>query len=460
MRAVGRSAAGPGRRAAGWPARAVSASRLGGALGAGLRVRARGGDACRRPPWLRRVRRRRSPGAPLRAAPGRRGRRWRGWRRGLEARRRRRRRGRRRRRRRRAAGSGPRSATRSAAKPVGRGRPRRRSGPAEEAGGSRRAGREGAATHVHSLNRRAAVRFGRGPLRGKKKNVAATRLLRGAGSRARRRPSLEAGRSARRPRRYHPDVSSEPDAEDRFRELAEAYGALSRPGSRLLYDSFGYRARGPWVGSPAAEQAFAGLFELWSRARRRPRNGRERNGAVAVVELGFYEAARGARRTVRYRSVGACAACGGSGAANGARWETCEACGGDGRLVGETCAECDGNRELERDREACGGDGRPSATCAECDGNRELERDRGRGVRFLRRRRRRAELTAPTRSSSASRRSRALTLLRAPRHRALPSRWGSRPAALSWRTSLGLRQSRRARSRREQASAGRSAARG
>jgi molecular chaperone DnaJ len=179
-------------------------------------------------------------------------------------------------------------------------------------------------------------------------------------------------------RRYHPDVSSEPDAEDRFRELAEAYGVLSRPGSRLLYDSFGYRARAPWAGSPAAEQAFAGLFELWSRARRRPRNGRPRDGAVAVVELGFYEAARGARRTVRYRTLGACPGCGGSGAANGERWETCEACGGrgtvrrkdesgavvllqlatceacggDGRLVGEACAECEGNRELERDREA------------------------------------------------------------------------------------------------------------
>jgi molecular chaperone DnaJ len=181
-----------------------------------------------------------------------------------------------------------------------------------------------------------------------------------------------------RARRYHPDVSAEPDAEERFRELAEAYCVLSRPGSRLLYDSFGYRARGPFAGSPAAEQAFAGLFELWSRARHRPRNGRPRDGAVAVVELGFYEAARGARRTVRYRSFGPCPACAGSGSADGAlalscvacegrgtvrrkddsgavvllRLTTCKACGGSGRLVGEPCPRCEGKRELEFDREA------------------------------------------------------------------------------------------------------------
>jgi molecular chaperone DnaJ len=181
-----------------------------------------------------------------------------------------------------------------------------------------------------------------------------------------------------RARRYHPDVSAEPDADERFRELAEAYSVLSRPGSRLLYDSFGYRSRGPWAGSPGAEQAFAGLFEIWSRARRSPRNGRVGDGAVAVVELGFYEAARGARRTVRYRARGACPACDGSGAAEGAlalacdacdgrgtvrrkdhsgavvllQVATCEACRGSGRLVGQPCPRCEGERELEFDREA------------------------------------------------------------------------------------------------------------
>ena len=177
-------------------------------------------------------------------------------------------------------------------------------------------------------------------------------------------------------RRFHPDISKEPDAEERFRELAEAYGALSRPDSRLLYDNFGYRGR-TWAGSPAATQAFAGLSELWSRARRRPRTSAS-DGVVAVVELGFYEAARGARRTVRYRIRETCEACSGSGGANGAQAPTCEACegrgtvrrkedagavvvlqlaicdacSGAGRLAGVACDACEGEGELELDYEA------------------------------------------------------------------------------------------------------------
>ena len=100
-------------------------------------------------------------------------------------------------------------------------------------------------------------------------------------------------------RLLHPDVSDDPDAERKFRELAEAYSVLSGPASRMLYDRFGYRGRDTWS-SPAAAQAVAGLLDFWAHAARRRRPA----GAVAVVELGFYEAARGARRTVRYRGHG------------------------------------------------------------------------------------------------------------------------------------------------------------
>ncbi len=92
-----------------------------------------------------------------------------------------------------------------------------------------------------------------------------------------------------RARLLHPDVSDDPDAEGRFRELADAYAALSKPASRLLYDHFGYRGRGAWTASPAQ-----GLFDLGERSKRRGA------GDVAEVELGFYEAARGGRRSVRF----------------------------------------------------------------------------------------------------------------------------------------------------------------
>src|SRR2546427_29297 len=45
-------------------------------------------------------------------------------------------------------------------------------------------------------------------------------------------------------REHHPDVSDEPEAEERFRELTAAYSVLSKPASRFLYDRFGYRGRG------------------------------------------------------------------------------------------------------------------------------------------------------------------------------------------------------------------------
>jgi curved DNA-binding protein len=47
-----------------------------------------------------------------------------------------------------------------------------------------------------------------------------------------------------RARTFHPDVSDEPGSVERFRELSEAYGVLSKPSSRLLYDRFGDRGRG------------------------------------------------------------------------------------------------------------------------------------------------------------------------------------------------------------------------
>jgi molecular chaperone DnaJ len=155
-------------------------------------------------------------------------------------------------------------------------------------------------------------------------------------------------------RLFHPDVSDDPEAEERFRELADAYAALSKPASRILYDHFGYRGRGAWTGSPAQ-----GLFDLWERSRRR--------GAGDVeFELSFYEAALGGRRSVRYRTrracpsctTGSCAACGGRGTRRESLEEgdvrvlqlvTCEDCGGTGRLAGD-CEACGGAGEVEAER--------------------------------------------------------------------------------------------------------------
>ena len=150
-------------------------------------------------------------------------------------------------------------------------------------------------------------------------------------------------------RMLHPDVSADPDAEWKFRELAEAYAVLSRSASRMLYDRFGYRGRGVWTAEPASAHAFARLMEFWARATKRPHPA----GAVGYVELGFYEAMRGGKRLVRYsRRVerSPCDACAGrgtlrrtddSGDAVLLQLMTCEACEGSGYR--------DGAREQERE---------------------------------------------------------------------------------------------------------------
>jgi molecular chaperone DnaJ len=173
-------------------------------------------------------------------------------------------------------------------------------------------------------------------------------------------------------RRLHPDVSADPDAEEKFRTIADAYAVLSKPASRLLYDRFGYRGRGVWAESPAAAQAFTGLFEYWARSRRRPRQ----SGDLAELELEFYEAARGGRRTVSYRSRGPCDSCGGSGAFGGGPAQPCAACSGRGHL--RETDDSGGVRLLQLVKcEECEGTGRVVASaCRECEGSGEREGER------------------------------------------------------------------------------------
>ena len=133
-------------------------------------------------------------------------------------------------------------------------------------------------------------------------------------------------------RELHPDVSSEPEAEERFQELTAAYTVLSDRGARLLYDRFGYRGRGN------------GFVAGRSRPRGAP--------ILAEVDVDVFEAARGARREVRYSSTEPCEACDGEGLAPGS--QSCTRCRGKGTRVRaaslrfaewlevEQCPDCEG----------------------------------------------------------------------------------------------------------------------
>lgn len=157
-------------------------------------------------------------------------------------------------------------------------------------------------------------------------------------------------------RDWHPDVADVPDAEERFRELAEAYSVLSRREARLLYDRYGYRGRG--------NQGFDEA--LWEA---RPRFAPRGENVHVEIELKSFEAAEGTRRIVSYEALARCNACMGRGSA-GLPDPECEYCGGTGRkrtvahldaanllqvepcpaCIGEPCARCEGTGTVRVER--------------------------------------------------------------------------------------------------------------
>jgi molecular chaperone DnaJ len=182
-------------------------------------------------------------------------------------------------------------------------------------------------------------------------------------------------------RELHPDVNShDPDAEEKFKEAAEAYEVLSDSERRATYDRHGHDGLRSGGYSPNFDGfgSVGDIFEAFFGAGgfgagggfggARP-GGPTQGGDVAVrVQIDLAQAARGAAIETSYEAVARCEHCRGNGAEPGTPIETCQNCGGSGQLRAVTrtpfgqvvrAAACD----------VCHGDGRvPQQPCRVCHG--------------------------------------------------------------------------------------------
>jgi molecular chaperone DnaJ len=191
-------------------------------------------------------------------------------------------------------------------------------------------------------------------------------------------------------RELHPDVSDHPEAQERFREAAEAYEVLSKPETKELYDRYGHEGLRTGGFRPTdfdlgnLTDLFAAFFGddlfggLGGRAGWRSARGAD---VLAEVEVELVEAAEGVRRSVPFPVVVGCSACGGTGAAPGTAPTTCPTCEGLGRLQ-SVSSSVFGQFVRTQGCPRCGGSGQIVETpCDECTGTgrvtepRELEVD-------------------------------------------------------------------------------------
>ncbi len=177
-------------------------------------------------------------------------------------------------------------------------------------------------------------------------------------------------------RELHPDVNPDPQTQDRFKEVTQAYEVLSDPAKRQMYDlggdpfapAAGAGQAGFGAGFPFSDimDAFFGNAAGARGPRTRARRGRN---ATIRVELDLAECAFGATRELAVDTAVVCPTCSGEGTAPGTHPQTCDVCGGRGE-VSQVTRSFLGQVMTSRPCPGCGGYGtiirRP---CPECDGD-------------------------------------------------------------------------------------------
>lgn len=183
-------------------------------------------------------------------------------------------------------------------------------------------------------------------------------------------------------REHHPDVNpGDADADNRFKEINEAYQVLSDPEKREMYDRYGHAGvdqnYGPDFSGFGDFGGFSDIFDMFFGGGPRT-SGSARSTTVERgndlrydLELTLEEAATGISHKMRITRLETCDKCGGSGAEPGSQPETCPTCRGTGQVRQQqqtifgtqirigTCPRCRGEgRVVSRPCSECGGQGR------------------------------------------------------------------------------------------------------
>jgi molecular chaperone DnaJ len=181
-------------------------------------------------------------------------------------------------------------------------------------------------------------------------------------------------------RELHPDVNAhDPEAEEKFKEAAEAYEVLSDPGRRRTYDTFGHQGlrSGGWTPGETFSSfqdifdalfggdPFGGGFGFGGRG---PAAGGD---VAAIIEIELADVLEGTTHEVSFDAVSVCEVCRGNGAEPGTEIRTCDRCDGSGQLrqvsssvFGQVvrvvpCDRCGGDGKIaEKPCGVCGGSGR------------------------------------------------------------------------------------------------------
>ena len=192
-------------------------------------------------------------------------------------------------------------------------------------------------------------------------------------------------------KQYHPDLNpGDAAAEQKFKEVSEAYEVLKDEQNRAAYDQFGHAAfenggagAGGFGGFGGQGGGFSGfgdigdIFEEFfggggrQRGRGGARQARRGDDLRAEVEISLEEAFDGTERQLKLNRAGACAPCKGTGAKEGSQPSTCSVCQGHGKvraqqgffMVERTCHQCQGSGQMITDPcGECGGRGQVNET--------------------------------------------------------------------------------------------------